>query len=101
MSKTFESSAAPRPAPRNFCDREGRCGFTDTARGDGVARVIPKLLAQVNLHAARGVAVREFPRAAGHGSADYLLYVDGKACGVIEAKKKGATLSGVEVQSAR
>jgi type I restriction enzyme R subunit len=34
-------------------------------------------------------------------SADYLLYVDGKAAGVIEAKKKGATLRGVEVQSAK
>jgi type I restriction enzyme, R subunit len=47
------------------------------------------------------VAIREFPLDAGHGFADYLLYVNGKACGVIEAKKEGATLSGVEVQSAR
>ena len=31
--------------------------------------------------------------------ADYLLYLDGKAAGVIEAKKEGATLSGVEIQS--
>jgi type I restriction enzyme R subunit len=54
-----------------------------------------------NLNAARGVAIREFPLAAGHGEADYLLYIDGKAAGVIEAKKKGATLTGVERQSAR
>jgi type I restriction enzyme R subunit len=99
-----------------------------------------------NIHAARGVAIREFPlpghgfadgseaRAAGHGRpvsgfADYLLYVDGKAAGVIEAKKgerrekeprtpaqgcagrassgaglrseEGATLMGVETQSAK
>ncbi len=55
----------------------------------------------VNLHSARGVAIREFPLNPGHGFADYLLYVDGKACGVVEAKKQGATLTGVEIQSAR
>jgi type I restriction enzyme R subunit len=56
---------------------------------------------QANLHAARGVAIREFPLKDGFGKADYLLYVDGKAAGVIEAKKAGATLTGVEVQSGR
>jgi Type I restriction modification DNA specificity domain len=50
---------------------------------------------------ARGVAIREFPLPPGQGFADYLLYADGKACGVIEAKKRGATLTGVEAQSAR
>ncbi|MCA3228219.1 MAG: DEAD/DEAH box helicase family protein [Burkholderiales bacterium] len=54
-----------------------------------------------NVHATRGVALREFELNPGHGTADYLLYVDGKAAGVIEAKKQGATLTGVEVQSAR
>ena len=58
-------------------------------------------MAQANIHAAVGVALREFPLATGHGFADYLLYVNGKACGVIEAKKQGTTLSGVGVQSAR
>ncbi|MFO1244399.1 MAG: type I restriction-modification enzyme R subunit C-terminal domain-containing protein [Ramlibacter sp.] len=58
-------------------------------------------LKHANLHAARGVAIREFPLNPGFGFADYLLYVDGKACGVIEAKKEGATLSGVELQSGR
>jgi type I restriction enzyme R subunit len=58
-------------------------------------------VADANIHAARGVAVREFPLNPGHGFADYLLYVDGKACGVAEAKKEGATLTGVEVQSTR
>jgi type I restriction enzyme R subunit len=58
-------------------------------------------VAGANLHAAPGVAIREFPLTTGHGFADYLLYVDGRACGVIEAKKQGATLTGVEVQSAR
>jgi type I restriction enzyme, R subunit len=54
----------------------------------------------LNLFASQGVAVREFHMAAGHGRADYLLYVDQKAVGVIEAKPKGTTLSGVEWQSA-
>ncbi|MCB1724993.1 MAG: DEAD/DEAH box helicase family protein, partial [Gammaproteobacteria bacterium] len=54
--------------------------------------------AAANIQAAPGVAIREFPLP-GHGFADYLLYVDGRAAGVIEAKKAGATLSGVEVQS--
>jgi type I restriction enzyme R subunit len=47
--------------------------------------------AAANIHAARGVAIREFPLP-GYGFADYLLYVDGKAAGVIEAKKEGVTL---------
>ena len=54
-----------------------------------------------NIHAAQGVAIREFALASGHGHADYLLYIDGKAAGVIEAKRVGATLSGVEFQSAK
>jgi type I restriction enzyme R subunit len=53
----------------------------------------------VNIHAGRGVAIREFPLKPGHGFADYLLYIDGKAAGVIEAKKSGTTLTGVEIQS--
>lgn len=68
--------------------------------------------AQANINAGRGVAIREFPlntspspRARGEGGgdgrsyADYLLYIDGRAAGVIEAKKEGATLTGVEIQS--
>jgi len=54
-----------------------------------------------NLGAARGVALREFPLKKGHGFADYLLYVDRKAVGVIEAKKEGETLTGVKVQATR
>ncbi len=55
----------------------------------------------VNLFAKQGVAIREFELKPGFGTADYLLYVDGKAAGVIEAKKAGATLTGVEIQSAK
>lgn len=56
--------------------------------------------AAASIHAARGVAIREFPLP-GYGFADYLLYVDGKAAGVIEAKKEGVTLSGIETQPGR
>lgn len=53
----------------------------------------------LNLFAGQGVAVRESIMAPGHGRADYLLYVDKRAVGVIEAKPQGTTLSGVEWQS--
>jgi type I restriction enzyme R subunit len=52
----------------------------------------------LNLYAGLGVAVREFPLAT--GEADYLLFVDRKAVGVIEAKPEGTTLSGVAEQAA-
>lgn len=58
-------------------------------------------IVHANIHAARGVALREFPLNFGYGFADYLLHIDSKAAGVIEAKKEGSTLTGVEVQSAR
>lgn len=50
-----------------------------------------------NRKAGLGVAVREF--ALPNGPCDYLLFVDGKAAGVVEAKKAGVTLSGVAEQS--
>jgi type I restriction enzyme R subunit len=55
----------------------------------------------LDLSAGRGIAVREFPLQAGHGTCDYLLYVDAEACGVLEAKKEGNSLTGVETQSAK
>jgi type I restriction enzyme R subunit len=55
----------------------------------------------VNVHAAPGVAIREFPLKAGYGTADYLLYVNGQAAGALEAKKAGTTLSGVKIQTAK
>jgi len=54
---------------------------------------------EMNVSAGRGVAVRELKLTAGHGYADYLLFVDGKAVGVLEAKAEGFTLSGVEPQA--
>ena len=50
-----------------------------------------------NRNASLGVAVREFQLAT--GPCDYLLFVAGKAAGVVEAKKSGVTLSGVADQS--
>jgi type I restriction enzyme, R subunit len=55
----------------------------------------------INIEAGRGIAIREFPLASGHGFADYLLYTDGYAAGVVEAKKAGEPLTEVEVQTAR
>jgi len=54
-----------------------------------------------NLSAGRGVAVGEFPMKAGHGEADYLLFIDGAPIGVVEAKKEGDTLTGVELQTTK
>ena len=46
---------------------------------------------------AAGAVIREFP--AGGGAADYALYLDGKAAGIIEAKQAGVPLSGAEMQA--
>jgi len=54
---------------------------------------------RLNLGASLGVAVREFPVQG--GEADYLLFADRKAVGVVEAKKAGMTLSQVAEQSSR
>ena len=62
-------------------------------------------LVDMNRYAARGVAVREYPLKWKQGAeiksgfADYLLYADGWAIGVIEAKPAGHTLQGVSTQS--
>ena len=53
--------------------------------------------AQLNLAVSLGVAVRELQLET--GPADYVLFVDKKAVGVIEAKPEGTTLSGVAEQS--
>ncbi len=59
----------------------------------------------MDIHASLGVAVREYPLKwkegvkKTSGFADYLLYVEGRAIGVIEAKPAGHTLQGVILQS--
>jgi len=52
-----------------------------------------------NVHASKGVAVEFFK--IGIDEADYILFVNGIAVGVIEAKKEGTTLIGKEFQSGR
>ena len=54
----------------------------------------------LDLTASRGIAIRNFSMKSGFGFADYLLYVDRKAIGAVEAKAEG-TLTGVEAQSAK
>jgi type I restriction enzyme R subunit len=54
-----------------------------------------------DLTAGRGVAICEFPMKPGFGEADYLLYVDSQAVGVVEAKKEGSTLTGFEIQTTK
>lgn len=56
-------------------------------------------LRQINLGASRGVAVREYPTDT--GSADYVLFVDRTAVGMIEAKPDNTILTFVEQQTAR
>ncbi len=51
----------------------------------------------LSLGAGVGVAVREFPLKT--GEADYSLFVDRRAVGVVEAKPEGTTLSGVSEQT--
>lgn len=55
--------------------------------------------AEINLLAGPGVAVREVPM--GDGRVDYLLYVNQKIVGVIEAKPAGTTLAEVHLQAMR
>ena len=59
--------------------------------------------------AAPGTAIGQDPTALGEesghsasqsGRADYVLYLDGKACGIIEAKRADHSLEGVQEQSA-
>src|SRR6266404_3957263 len=54
----------------------------------------------IDLDAARGMAIRE-ALLKGGDEADYLLFVDRKAIGTIEAKPQGFTLTGVEEQSGK
>ena len=78
----------PEDKARQDIDRQlGQCGWAVQDKG------------QMNISAALGVAVREFPMLT--GEVDYLLYVSGKAIGVLEAKPKGHPLIGVETQASK
>jgi len=59
----------------------------------------PKLQSMTLTPGQRARAVREFLLP--NGPCDYLMFVGGRAAGVIEAKKSGVTLSGVAEQAAK
>jgi len=54
---------------------------------------------EVNVSAGPGVIVREFPLVGGEGYADYMIFVDGKPVGALEAKPEGYPLRSVEIQT--
>ncbi len=82
------SAMTPEESARKDIDRQlAQCGWQVQSRGE------------MNISAALGVAVREFVMLT--GEVDYLLYASGKAVGVVEAKPKGHTLTGVEGQSSK
>jgi hypothetical protein len=54
---------------------------------------------RLNLYESLGVAVREMDTDT--GPADYMLFIDGKACAVLEAKREGKNLGEVYLQSRR
>ena len=83
----IEDYLDPEARARMEIDRQlGACGW------------IVQDYKKLNLGAGVGVAVREFKMSGGY---DYLLFVNRQAVGVIEAKKAGSTLTGVEWQSAK
>jgi type I restriction enzyme R subunit len=79
----------PEEQARENIDRQlDACGWQVQDRADA------------DITANRGIAIREFPLLGGD-EVDYMLYADGKAIGVVEAKPEGSTLTGVEIQSTK
>ena len=88
MAKSFKQTLTPEEQAREAID-----GMLKAAGWLIQDRV------DANIDAGRGVAIREFALGRGFGEADYLLFADGQALGVIEAKKEGTALIGVELQT--
>ncbi len=84
-----------------------RSGPEDKARHDLINPMLKKAgwavqhYREANIYISLGVAVEYFPMGMGVGEADYVLFIDGKACGIIEAKKEGETLIGKEPQTSK
>jgi type I restriction enzyme, R subunit len=91
------STGNTSPAAEDYLAREARARMA-IDQMLGLAGWAVQDADAVNLSAARGVAVREFVLAPGHGRADYALFVDRKPLGVLEAKAEGTILSNVEPQ---
>lgn len=87
-------------ATEDYLDPEARARM-EIDRQLGACGWIVQDYKKLNLGAGAGIAVREFKMSGGYDSADYLLFVNRQAVGVIEAKKAGTTLTGVEWQSAK
>ncbi|MFC7262936.1 type I restriction endonuclease subunit R [Streptomyces lutosisoli] len=85
---------AQRPAPLNEVQAREKI---DAMLSKAGWRIQDK--ADANPLAGKGVAIREFTVATGR--ADYVLYVDGKIVGVIEAKREGTPLAGALAQNER
>lgn len=85
---------AQRPAPLN--EVQTRAAIDAML---GIAGWVLQDRDQVNPQAGQGVAVREFTLATGR--ADYVLYIDGKIVGVVEAKREGEHLSSAVEQNDR
>ncbi|WP_330233118.1 DEAD/DEAH box helicase family protein [Nocardia sp. NBC_00508] len=107
-ARTTRLEAASKIAPADryaFIDRARRPEPLNEAQA---RRVIDRMLVEAGWlvqdmpelapTTAVGVAVREFPFAGGRS--DYALYVQGKLVGIVEAKREGTSLTGVEPQTA-
>ncbi|MFH9708421.1 DEAD/DEAH box helicase family protein [Streptomyces luteogriseus] len=85
---------AQRPAPLNEVQARKKIDTMLTRAGWLIQDKV-----DANPLAGPGVAIREFTLATGR--ADYVLYVDGKIVGVIEAKREGTPLAGALAQNER
>lgn len=85
---------AQRPAPLNEVQARKKIDAMLTKAG-----WLIQSKAEANPLAGRGVAIEEFTLATGR--ADYVLYVDGKIVGVVEAKREGTPLAGALAQNER
>ncbi|MFI6032420.1 DEAD/DEAH box helicase family protein [Amycolatopsis magusensis] len=104
-STTFELDSAARESLLARSQLASRPPLNEVQ----VRRIIDRMLteagwavqdvSETNLYVSEGVAIREASIASGR--ADYLLYVDRKLVGVIEAKREGMSLQGVDQQSDR
>jgi len=54
---------------------------------------------EINLSASPGVIIREFPLLHGAGYADYMIFVNAKPVGALEAKPEGYPVRSVEIQT--
>jgi type I restriction enzyme, R subunit len=88
------------PADHDYLAREARARV-EIDRQLVLAGWLVQQADHASVSAGPGVAVREFILEKGHGRVDYLLFLNGRPVGVIEAKPEGTTLTEVERQSGK